>query len=118
MYIVIYVIINQHLKKLVIRKCFIVLLRSLSGNVQPTPPDFKARSGFGIIHWNVRGLLPKLDLINIWADSAVVDVLVLSEPRLKNSSTDKDASIKGYSVFCCDRFRKGGGLVRNTEQMS
>lgn len=95
------------------RKCFIVILLLLSGNVHPnpgpdlnclsTPDDFKARSGLGIIHINVRSLLPKMDHMKIWAKSSDSYVLVLSETWLKKSITDKDIAIKGYNVFCGDR---------------
>ena len=71
------------------RKCFVVILLLLSGDVHPnpgpdcnclsTPDDLKARSGLGIIHINVRSLLPKIDHIKIWAKPSDSDVLVLSE---------------------------------------
>lgn len=110
------------IRKLVKRRCFLVLLMLLlSGNVHPnpgpgikclsTPSDFKARSGLGVIHLNVRSLLPKLDLVKIWAKSTDTDILVLSETWLTKSISDKDISIKGYNVFRCDRPRKGGGLA-------
>lgn len=35
-------------------------------NCQESPSDFKSRSGLGVIHLNVRSILPKLDLVKIW----------------------------------------------------
>ena len=103
------------------RKCMIVLLLLLSGNIElnpgpdinclRTPCDFKSRSGLGVVHLHVRSLLPKLDLVKIWASSTDTDVLVLSETWLKKSITDKDIAIKGYNVFRCDRPRKGDGIA-------
>ena len=93
----------------------------MSGNVEPnpgpdfnylsTPCDFKARSGLGVIHVNVRSLLPKLDLVKIWAKTSDTDILVLTETWLNKSVTDKDIAIKGYNVFRCDRPRKGEGIA-------
>lgn len=58
------------------RKFFILLLLLLSGNVQSnpgpplknisTPDEFRARTGLGILHLNVRSLFPKIDIIKIW----------------------------------------------------
>lgn len=103
------------------KRHFILLLLLLSGNVQPnpgpdpvclnTPSDFKARSGLGIAHINIRSLLPKLDFVKIWVKSSDPDILVLSETWLNNSVSDKDIAVKGYSVFRCDRPRKGGGVA-------
>lgn len=42
------------------------------------PADFKSRSGLGFIHMNVRSLLPKLDLVRIWAKNTSADVIVIS----------------------------------------
>ena len=87
----------------------IVLLLLLSGNIElnpgsdinclSTPCDFKSRSGLGVVHLNVRSLLPKLDLVKIWARSTDTDVLVLSETWLKKSITDKDIAIKRLQCF-------------------
>lgn len=99
------------------KKCFILLLLLLSGNVQPdpgptpnciaTPDDFSARCGLGIFHLNIRSLLPKLDFVKIWIQSTDTDILVLSETWLTKSISDNDILIKGYRVFRCDRPRKG-----------
>lgn len=103
------------------KKCLIFLLLLLSGNIElnpgpdinclSTPIEFKSRSGLGVIHLNVRSLLPKLDLAKIWAKSTDADILVFSETWLKKSITDKDIAIEGYNVFRCDRPRKGGGIA-------
>ena len=103
------------------RKCFILLLLLLSGNVQPnpgpclknisTPDEFRARSGLGILHLNVRSLLPKIDTIKIWIQKTETDILVLSETWLNKSVSDQDIFINGYNVFRCDRPRKGGGVA-------
>lgn len=75
--------------KLSEKKCIIILLLVLSANVEPnpgpdfnclsTPCDFKDRSELGVIHLNVRSLLPKLDSVKIWAKSSDAKILVLSE---------------------------------------
>lgn len=74
--------------KLFRKRCLIVLLLLISGNVQPnpgpisassfeTPADFKSRYGLGFIHLNVRSLISKMDMIHIWAQSTDADVIVL-----------------------------------------
>ena len=62
-------------------RCMILLLLMLSGNVETnpgpgldcaqTPADFSSRSGLGIIHLNVRSLLPKIDFVRIWAQTSI-----------------------------------------------
>lgn len=70
-------------------RCFIILLLLVSGNIHPnpgplamdelpTPNDFKTRSGLGLMHINVRSLMPKLDMIKVWIHTADPDVLILS----------------------------------------
>lgn len=103
------------------QRIFILLVLLLSGNVQPnpgpalnnisTPDEFKARSGLGLIHINIRSLLPKLDAVQIWIQSTNADILILSETRLSKAVPDKDIAIDGYNVFRCDRPRKGGGVA-------
>ncbi|KAK0133577.1 hypothetical protein N1851_030903 [Merluccius polli] len=90
-------------------------------NVQPNPgpflknistlDEFRARSGLGILHLNVRSLLPKIDTIKIWVQTTETDILVLSETWLNKSVSDKDICINGYNVFRCDRPKKGGGVA-------
>lgn len=100
---------SQNMKQ----RIFILLLLLLSGNVQPnpgpalnnisTPDEFKARSGLGLIHINIRSLLPKLDAVQIWIQSTNADILILSETWLSKAVPDKDIAIDGYNVFRCDR---------------
>lgn len=84
---------NELHKKSFKLKCLIALLLLMSGNVQPnpgpdtpigfnTPADFKERSGLGFFHLNVRSLVPKMDMLRIWAHSTDTDVIVLSETWL------------------------------------
>lgn len=80
-------------------------------NCLSTPYDFKARSRLGIIHLNVRSLLPKLDPVKIWPKHSHTDILVLSKTWLNKSITDKDIAIEGYNVFHCDCPKKGGGIA-------
>lgn len=70
----------------------IVLLLLLSGNVQPnpgpelqfiqTPSDFKSFSGLKFFHLNARSLVPKIDMVKIWAESTDAYVIVISETWL------------------------------------
>jgi len=105
------------------KDAWFLLLLLLSGNVQPnpgppssssqiaTPADFKARSGLGFIHLNVRSLLGKLDFVRIWASSTDADVIVLSETWLNTTILASDISLKGYNVYRTDRPNKGGGVA-------
>lgn len=72
------------------QKCLIILSLLMSGNVQSdpgpdiptgsdTPADFKERSGFSFLHLNVRSLVSKMDMMNIWAHSTDDDIIVLRE---------------------------------------
>jgi len=73
------------------QRCLIIMLLIICGDVQPnpgpvdidskicnTPADFKNRSGLGIIHLNMRSMLPKIDSLRIWAKSTDVDIIILS----------------------------------------
>ncbi|KAF1394512.1 hypothetical protein PFLUV_G00001090 [Perca fluviatilis] len=123
---------NEPYKKSLKHKFFIVLLLLMSGNVQPnpgpdtpisfnTPADFKERSGLGFFHLNVRSLVPKMDMLRIWAHSTDADVFVLSETWLSNSVSDKVINISGYNVFRSDRPNRGGGVaiyIKNQYQVN
>ncbi len=61
------------------------------------------------IHLNVRSLLPKLDMVYIWAKNTNADIIVISESWLNKSITDNNISIIGYKVFRADRLKRGGG---------
>lgn len=108
-----------------------MLMLLMSGNVQPnpgpvsdvtslqTPADFLNRSGIGFVHMNVRSLLPKIDMVRIWAKSTNADIMVLSETWLRSSTPDSDVYMDGYNIFHTDRGAKGGGVaiyVKNTFQ--
>lgn len=108
-------------------RCLIMLLLMLSGNVQPnpgpvlgllntlqslaTPSDFKSRHGLGFIHLNVRSLVPKMDMIRIWANTTNADIIIISETWLKKSVSDEFISIEGFKVYRTDRVGKGGGVA-------
>ena len=104
-------------------KCVIMLMLLSSGNVQPnpgpvsdttcldTPNDFKNRSGAGFIHINVRSLLPKIDMVKIWANTTNADVLVVSETWLRKSIPDNYVALEGYNIFRTDRRAKGGRVA-------
>lgn len=102
------------------RRCLIMLMLLMSGNVLPnpgphaapnftTPIELKSRSVLGFIHLNTHSLLPKLDTVCIWAKNTNADVIVISETWLNKSISDKDISIIGYKVFRADRLKRGGG---------
>ena len=104
-------------------RCVITLLLLLSGNVQPnpgpatttmclqTPADFLNRTGIGFIHMNVRSLLPKMDMVNIWANSTNADIMVVLETWLSRSIPDSHVNLDGYNIFRADRRAKGGGVA-------
>lgn len=99
-----------------------IVLLLLSGKVQPNPgPDllqtiyspcnFKNRSGLGIMHFNVRSLLPKMDMLRLRVDETDMDIMVSSETWLKSTITDNMIAIDGYNIFRADRSGKGGGVA-------
>ncbi len=73
-----------------------------------TPTELRSRSGLGLIHVNVRILLPKLDMVHIWARNTNEDVIIISESWLNKTILDKEISITGYNVFRVDRPKRGG----------
>ncbi len=58
---------------------------------------------------NVRSLLPKLDLVRIWAKNTSADIIVISETWLNKTVSDKAIGIDGYTVYRADRPKRGGG---------
>ena len=102
----------------------IILLLLMSGNVKsnpgPTPPgiinlstpsDFKERNGLGLLHMNIRSLVPKLDFVKAWVFTSDPDILVVSETWLNKSVLDSTIQINGYNIFRSDRQSKGGGVA-------
>ena len=57
-------------------------------SVLSTPHDFSCRNGLGILHFNVRSLVPKRDLLSNWFNTAKPDIVALSETWLKESTAD------------------------------
>lgn len=56
------------------------------GNCLSTPLEFSDRSGLGVLHLNVRSLMPKVDHVKIWAKMTKTDILVLGlRPGSKNT---------------------------------
>lgn len=72
------------------------------------PSDFKTRQGLGLMHINVRSIIPKLDMLDLWVNDSKPDILVCSETWLKSSDGDDVIAINDYNVFRCDRAKKGG----------
>lgn len=71
---------------------YLIMLWLLMSGINPnpgpaeniaTPLEFSNRLGLGIVHLNVRSLLPKLDQVQIWAKTTKADILVISETWLK-----------------------------------
>ena len=102
-------------------RCMIMPVLMISGDVQSNPgpdsdciqtaADFNARSGLGIIHLNVRSLLPKIDFVRVWAQTTNADIIVISESWLNKSINDNDISINGYNISRADRIKRGGGII-------
>lgn len=60
---------------------------------------------------NARSLLPKIDMLQLWAESTGSDLIVVSQTWLSNSTLDKDAAIDGLDIYRSDRPRKGGRVA-------
>lgn len=128
---------SGHISKYLKQRCLIVLLLLISGNIQPNPgPEhsfftnishasvtpqpaknlttfdhFCSRKSLGLLHINIRSLLPKLDELKVYVQTACPDVLVISESWLKISVPSTAESLPGYSVFRQDISTKGGGVA-------
>lgn len=76
-----------------------------------TPSDFKERNGLGLLHMNVRSLVPKIDLVRVSVATSDPDILVISETWLNKSVPDSTIQINGYNLFRSDRPSKGGGVA-------
>ena len=78
----------------------------------PLSPDtFKNRKGLGIIHLNIRSVLPKMDYIKTLVYQTDPDLLILGESWLKKITNDSDIALSGYNVFRVDKPKKRGGGV-------
>lgn len=83
---------------------------SSSGNEDSLYMDI-ANSGFSVMHLNIQSLKPKLDLLDIEAQS--YDILVFTETWLSPTINNEDLHIQNFcEPFRCDRRdRVGGGVA-------
>lgn len=55
--------------------------------------------------------MSRLDFLGVWVHDTSPDVLVISEPWLNNFIMDKEVAIADYTIFRCDRPKKGEGWL-------
>ena len=63
-----------------------------------TPQDFSHRNGLGFLHFNIRSLVPKIDLLSTWFTVAKPDVVALSETWLKSTTPD-NVQVMGFNML-------------------
>ena len=70
-------------------------------------------NGIKLVHLNARSLKNREHLAQIkeLVNDENVDVLAISESRLKSSTTNAEVEILGYKIYRLDRKRKKGGGV-------
>lgn len=60
--------------------------------------------GLNIIHFNIRSLIPKIDLIRVWVSQHKPDVLTVSETWLHSKISDNEIKLDDYlSSYRADR---------------
>lgn len=113
---------ENEIPKHVWKRRLILLMLLMGGNIKSNPvpkpeclyvpSDFTNRPGLKVVHLNVCSLMPKIDFIRIWAVSTKADIIavLMSEPWLKKTISDKDVAIDDYNMFRADRKNKGGGV--------
>ena len=74
-------------------------------------------SVFSLLYFNVRSLLPKIDELRIICSLSNPDIICIVEFWLDSTIDDCEISIQGYSVFCLDRSRHGGGVLIYVKSM-
>ena len=70
-----------------------------------------------ILHYNVRSLLPKMDLLHGTCEAQNPDVICVTETWLGEEIDNSEISLPGYNIIRLDRHRHGGGVamyVKNT----
>lgn len=115
-------------------RVFIILMLLLSGNVHLNPgpgvslhndvpvsnssdanmltfDSFCNRKSFGLMHLNIRSLLPKMDEVRAYMHTSNPHVFVISESWLKRTVDNSAVSVPGYNIFRQDRSTKGGGVA-------
>ena len=96
-------------------RTLILLILFSSGNVEVNPGpavpsstpipqalsfvDFYNCKSLGIIHVNIRCLLPKFVLFTALAHSAIPDVLALSESWFRMATNNPEISIPNFNIF-------------------
>jgi hypothetical protein len=73
--------------------------------------DLCNSKSLGLMHVNIRSLLPKFVLLTALAHSANPDVLAVSESWLRKATKNSEISIPNYNIFHQDRTAKGGGIA-------
>ena len=88
------------------------------GDVDPVTDFGLPSKGLKIMHFNVRSLRNKVELIRILLLSRSIDILALTETWLDETWNDKELAVPGYNLFCKDREANnqsrscaGGGIV-------
>lgn len=65
-----------------------------------------------VLHLNINGLRSKLDLLQTYIKSLDLDIIALTETKLKNSISTNLINLDGYDCIRLDRSHKsGGGLL-------
>ena len=70
-----------------------------------------------ILHFNVRSLLPKMDLLHGTCGAQNPDVICVTETWLGEEINNSEISLPGYNIVRLDRHRHSGGVaiyVKNT----
>ena len=75
------------------------------------PTKEPRRKTLRVVHLKARSLIPKFDDMVCLVKSVHPEVLAISETWLDSSVVDGEIRIPGYSLFCGDRSRCGGGVA-------
>ena len=87
-------------------------------SISETLDDFDCfkKRGLYFVHLNARGILPKMEELDILALSTKAAIIAVTETWLDNTICDNEVCIPGYSIQRKDRNREGGGVcifIRN-----
>ncbi len=59
--------------------------------------------GLKIIHLNIRGLVPKIDLFQAWVYQYKPDIIALSETLLTNRISNNEIKLTNHVLYRADR---------------